>query len=175
LRFVESHAFSRRLNHRIVNQLTRPNDRDRLICDARKNDLFRGVPDRYSPRNAGFLAVSLAQCLAREFGFDQREGRQMKRLLLSVVVVAGGTCLVGAAEFQRPVRLKTGDTAIRVESPGYAAPCWADLRGNGHKQLLVGQFNDGKIRVFDYLGGEQFRPGEWLRADGEVAQVPGVW
>ena len=99
----------------------------------------------------------------------------MKLHLLWVLVVASGTCLVGAAEFQPPIRLKTGDTAIRVESPGYAAPCWADLKGNGKKQLLVGQFNEGKIRVFEQVSAENFRPGEWLRAEGNVAEVPGVW
>jgi hypothetical protein len=99
----------------------------------------------------------------------------MKQHLLWVLVVASGTCFVGAAEFERPVRLKTGDTAVRVESPGFAAPCWADLKGKGQKQLLVGQFNKGKIRIFEHLGAEHFRPGEWLQAEGKVAEVPGVW
>jgi hypothetical protein len=99
----------------------------------------------------------------------------MKRLLLGVLVLASGTCFVSAAEFERPVRLKAGDTAVRVESPGFAAPCYVDLRGNGQKQLLVGQFNNGKIRIFEHLGAEHFGPGEWLRAEGKVAEVPGVW
>jgi hypothetical protein len=68
-----------------------------------------------------------------------------------------------------------GDAAIRVESPGCAAPCWADLNGDGKMHLLVGQFNDGKIQVFKHLGAEKFAPGEWLQAEGEVAEVPGVW
>lgn len=80
-----------------------------------------------------------------------------------------------AADFEPPVRLKAGDAAIRVESPGYAAPCWADLNGDGKVCLLVGQFNQGKIRVFKHLKEEQFAPGNWLRAEGKVAEVPGVW
>jgi hypothetical protein len=99
----------------------------------------------------------------------------MKPILLWVLVFASATCFVRAAEFERPVRLKAGDTAVRVESPGWAAPCWADLRGNGQKLLLVGQFNGGKIRVFEHLGAEHFGRGEWLRAEGKVAEVPGVW
>jgi hypothetical protein len=41
--------------------------------------------------------------------------------------------------------------------------------------LLVGQFHQGKIRAFKHLGGEKFAPGNWLQAEGKVAEVPGVW
>jgi hypothetical protein len=80
-----------------------------------------------------------------------------------------------AVEFDKPVRLKGGDEFVRVESPGYAAPCWDDIDGDGKKDLLVGQFKDGKIRVFKGLGGEKLARGEWLKAEGKVAKVPGVW
>ena len=99
----------------------------------------------------------------------------MKRLLLSALLLGGGTAFCGAADFEPPVRLKAGDAAIRVESPGYAAPCWTDVDGDGKKELLVGQFNQGKIRVFKHLGAEKFAPGNWLQAEGKVAEVPGVW
>jgi hypothetical protein len=41
--------------------------------------------------------------------------------------------------------------------------------------LLVGQFNGGKIRVYRNLGDGKFAPGDWLKADGAVAEIPGVW
>jgi hypothetical protein len=97
----------------------------------------------------------------------------MKRLLLLAFLLGGSTAVCGAADFEPPVRLKVGDAAIRVESPGYAAPGWADI--NGKKQLLVGQFSKGKIRRFEHLGAEKFAPGSWLQAEGNVAEVPGVW
>jgi hypothetical protein len=97
----------------------------------------------------------------------------MKRLLLSALLFGGGTAFSSAADFHPPIRLKVGDAAIRVESPGYAFPCWANL--NGRQHLLVGQFNQGKIRVFEHLGGGKFEPGNWLQAEGKVAEVPGVW
>jgi len=99
----------------------------------------------------------------------------MKRLVLGALMLGGSTALCNAAEFQDPVRLKAGDAPVRVESPGYAAPCLADLDADGKKELLVGQFQDGKIRVFKHGGGEKFSPGEWLQAEGTVAHVPGVW
>jgi hypothetical protein len=80
-----------------------------------------------------------------------------------------------SADFEPPVRLMAGDAAIRVESPGWAAPAWVDLNGDGRMNLLVGQFSRGKIRVFEHLDAEKFAPGNWLQAEGNVAEVPGVW
>jgi hypothetical protein len=95
--------------------------------------------------------------------------------LLSAFVVAGALAFGGDAEFGPPVRLKADGVPVRVESPGYAAPCWADIDGDGKKDLLVGQFSQGKIRVYRNLGDAKLAPGEWLQAEGAVAEVPGVW
>jgi hypothetical protein len=99
----------------------------------------------------------------------------MKRVLLAALLPFCGLALGSAAEFERPVRLKADGGAVRVESPGFAAPCWADLYGDGTKHLLVGQFNQGKIRVFKNLGAGKLAGGFWLQAGGQVAEVPGVW
>jgi hypothetical protein len=99
----------------------------------------------------------------------------MKRVLLSAVVIVGGAAIGRAADFEAPVRLKGGDAAVRVESPGYAAPCLADIDADGKKELLVGQFRQGKIQVFSQLGATKFGPGKWLEAEGKTAEVPGVW
>lgn len=81
---------------------------------------------------------------------------------------------VGPA-FEAPVRLSAGGELIQVESPGYASPCWADVDGDGEKDLVVGQFAKGKMKVYRNLGGGKLAAGEWLEADGEIAEVPGVW
>lgn len=111
----------------------------------------------------------------------------MKRRLLAALGLLcgsalGGVAFVGAApggadefQFERPVRLTADGVPIRVERPGYAAPCFADLDGDGKPDLLVGQFNGGKIRVYKGLGGTKFAPGTWLQAEGKAAEVPGVW
>ena len=54
-------------------------------------------------------------------------------------------CAAEEPRFHPPVRLKAGGVPIHVEAPGYAAPCLADLDGKGKMDLLVGQFNGGKI------------------------------
>jgi hypothetical protein len=83
--------------------------------------------------------------------------------------------VASAAEFHPPVRVSAGPEPVRVEAPGYAAPCWADVDGDGKKDLLVGQFSQGKIRVYKNLGDDKLAAGEWLLAEGAVAEVPGVW
>ncbi len=99
----------------------------------------------------------------------------MKRRLLAALGLFCGPAWCSAAEFERPVRLEADGVAVRVESPGYAAPCWADVDGDGQKDLLVGQFHKGKIRVFKNLGEGKLAAGVWLQAEGQVAEVPGVW
>lgn len=99
----------------------------------------------------------------------------MKRFLFSVVLLGGYAAVANAADFDPPMRLKAGDSAIRVESPGYACPAWVDLKGDGKKALLVGQFRQGKIQVFKHEGATKFGPGKWLEVEGKAAEVPGVW
>jgi hypothetical protein len=99
----------------------------------------------------------------------------MKPTFLTFLACTLSAGVVGAVEFESPVRLKGGAEFVRVESPGYAAPCWADIDGDGKMDLLVGQFHDGKIHVFKGLGGGKLASGEWLKAGGKVAKVPGVW
>jgi hypothetical protein len=99
----------------------------------------------------------------------------MRRLLFSTLRAGCGLAAASAADFKPPVRLEAEGAAVRVDSPGWAAPCWADLDGDGNKDLLVGQFSGGKIRVYKNLGAGKLAPGDWLMAEGAVAEVPGVW
>jgi hypothetical protein len=97
-------------------------------------------------------------------------------LTLLSTFLAGSAFVCGVpTEFQPPVRLKADGVPVRVEAPGWAAPCWADIDGDGRKDLLVGQFHGGKIRVYKNLGDAKLASGEWLKADGAMAEIPGVW
>jgi len=77
--------------------------------------------------------------------------------------------------FTQPKQLMAEGEAIKVESPGYACPSLHDLDADGIKDLLVGQYAGGKIKVYPGLGDGKYAAGEWLEAEGSVAEVPGVW
>jgi FG-GAP-like repeat len=103
------------------------------------------------------------------------EGTLVHNRLLVALGLVGVPALCAAAEFEKPVRLTAGGNAVRVEPPGFACPCLADVNGDGRPDLVVGQFQGGKMRVFKGLGNATFAAGEWLTAGGKVAEVPGVW
>lgn len=114
----------------------------------------------------GAVALSGAAWLLAPVG-----GAQESRPLDTAVAPAK----VGTGPFEAPVRLRAADGFVRAEAPGYAAPAWHDVDGDGRKDLVVGQFADGKIRVYKNTGDGAFAAGEWLMAGGKPAEVPGVW
>ena len=75
---------------------------------------------------------------------------------------------------EKPYRMEAGGDYVKVEAPGYAAPSWYDINGDGHGDLVVGQFAGGKMRVF-HGSPSGLGTGEWLQSEGKVAEVPGVW
>jgi hypothetical protein len=93
--------------------------------------------------------------------------------MLNLLLLAMGS--LQDAHLADPVRLKAGTECVRVESPGWAAPCWFDVDRDGRKDLVVGQFHDGKMRLYRNLGDGKLAEGRWLEAGGEVAKVPGIW
>lgn len=93
-----------------------------------------------------------------------------------LALLAGLAATSFATEFEPPVQLTAAGEPIKLEQPGFASPCWADIDGDGKKDLLVGQFKDGKIKVYSGADGITKLPaGEWLQADGKPAKIPGVW
>ena len=100
-----------------------------------------------------------------------------------LVLAAGGTLAAfgvrapadEVATFAAPVRLMADGAPISVGEPGYAAPAWHDVDGDGHMDLAVGQFAGGKIKIYHGRADGTLAAGEWLMAGGDVAEVPGVW
>lgn len=98
---------------------------------------------------------------------------------LLAAIAASPALVAGEVKFEAPQKLQAGGKAIEVEQPGYAAPSLADLDGDGVPDLLVGQFNKGKIGVYKGTrakdGKLSFGERTWLQAEGADAEIPGVW
>ena len=81
---------------------------------------------------------------------------------------------LGGGEFSEPFLVEAGGRAIDVEG-GNSAPFFHDLDGDGLRDLLVGQFEDGCVRVYKNVGARgapRFAGFELLQAGGELASVP---
>ena len=89
-------------------------------------------------------------------------------------LLAAGPAQPGAAgrladDLSPPVQIMAGDKPIDV-TIGHAAPFMADMNGDGKRDLLVGQFGDGALRIYMNAGtndqakfDEKF---EWFTVEG---------
>ena len=79
-----------------------------------------------------------------------------------------------ASDLAPPVQLRAGGQPINVDM-GHAAPFVADLKGDGNMTLLVGQFGEGKLRLYSNVGTRKepkFDKFEWFQAGGKVVTLP---
>ncbi len=79
-----------------------------------------------------------------------------------------------ANDLAAPVEVHAGGQPINVDM-GHAAPFVADLKGDGQMVLLVGQFDQGKLRLYPNIGTKsepKFDQFDWLQAGGKVATLP---
>src|SRR5262249_50018475 len=67
--------------------------------------------------------------------------------ILSAFLGLGPQDTKGSDDLAPPVKILAGGQAINVDI-GHAAPFFADIDGRGVKDLLVGQFGDGKLRIY---------------------------
>ncbi len=106
----------------------------------------------------------------------------MRTLLVVCALVALPTLALGeelqGPVFQDPLKLQAGDAPVAVESPGFAAPTLVDLDGDGKRDLVVGQFSQGKLHLFRNEGTDtapKFAKGTFLLTGDKPALVPDVW
>jgi hypothetical protein len=84
------------------------------------------------------------------------------------------TALAGGGELAAPVRLLADGAPIDTDV-GHAAPYLYDWDKDGVRDLLVGQFGEGKLRIYRNTGTEKEpRYGEltWFETGGAVVKVP---
>jgi hypothetical protein len=105
----------------------------------------------------------------------------MTHLSLAVLAFGGAVFAQDPADATRslpeladPIVVEAAGAPIQVTT-GHAAPFVVDLDNDGVKDLVVGQFDGGKARIYCNLGTDAERRFEgfaWLEADGEPASVP---
>ena len=72
-----------------------------------------------------------------------------------------------------PILLHAGDRPIDVE--GFAAPYFVDFNNDGKRDLLIGQLEHGRLRIYPNVGTNKqpkFETFEWFRAGGRIAGIP---
>ncbi|MGC8640740.1 MAG: hypothetical protein ACP5XB_12790 [Isosphaeraceae bacterium] len=80
-----------------------------------------------------------------------------------------------ADDLASPVHVQDGGTPIDVQNVGHSAPFLGDFDGDGVRDLLVGQFDDGRLRIYRNLGSNtspRFKGYKWFEAGGTVGKVP---
>jgi hypothetical protein len=91
--------------------------------------------------------------------------------LLPAAVVAADV----ASDLQLPVQIQAGGRPLDVERDGHSAPFAADIDGDGAVDLLVGQYDQGRLRIYRNLGTNaepRFDTHTWLTAGGQSGRVP---
>jgi len=80
-----------------------------------------------------------------------------------------------APDLAPPAHVLAGGRPLDVERSGHAAPCVGDLDGDGKPDLLVGQFDGGKLRVYRNTGtarAPKFDSYTYFVAGGQAGRVP---
>jgi hypothetical protein len=90
---------------------------------------------------------------------------KLSALLVLFAVVASAETPV----FDAPVAIEANGSPINVGYGGNASPFVVDWNGDGKQDLLLGQFNGGKVRYYENIGDNYapvFGDSAYLQADG---------
>jgi hypothetical protein len=102
----------------------------------------------------------------------------MRTTLTGIAILIGLTVSVTSAiagDLAPPVQVQAGGRPIDVLLVGHSAPFYGDVDGDGASDLLVGQFDEGRLRIYRNLGttaSPLFEDYQWFQAAGTFGTVP---
>jgi hypothetical protein len=94
---------------------------------------------------------------------------------LAVLALTAGVRADGFSELQSPIPIRVAGEPLDVERDGHSAPFVGDFDGDGVRDLLVGQFHEGRLRIYRNLGSNtkpRFESYTWFEAGGKPGSVP---
>jgi hypothetical protein len=95
--------------------------------------------------------------------------------LFAALLLAAPLFAAAPDELLSPVQVQAGGRPLDVEHVGHAAPFVGDFDEDGGLCLLVGQFDNGRLRIYRNTGTRakpRFDSYTWFTAGGRIARVP---
>ena len=95
--------------------------------------------------------------------------------VLPLSLLAAPAFAAEGGELLPPAQAQAGGRPLDVEREGHSAPFVGDFYEDGGLCLLVGQFDDGRLRVYRNAGTRakpRFDSYTWFEAGGKIASVP---
>ncbi|MHC4404329.1 MAG: hypothetical protein ACYTG0_32140 [Planctomycetota bacterium] len=96
-------------------------------------------------------------------------------VFLAAALLAAWATVAEADQLAAPVQLESGGKTLDVGGIGYAAPFMGDYDGDGVRDLLVGEFSGGRLRIYRNLGTNadpKFGEHEQFKEGAETGRVP---
>ncbi|HZV03887.1 MAG TPA: VCBS repeat-containing protein [Gemmataceae bacterium] len=95
--------------------------------------------------------------------------------ILGVLALTAGVRAEDLGELQPPKPIRVAGKPLDVERDGHSAPFVGDIDGDGVRDLLVGQYHEGRLRIYRNLGSNtkpRFESYTWFEAGGKPGSVP---
>ena len=99
-------------------------------------------------------------------------------IIMASLLAAGAPGAPGAnvaGDLQLPEQIQAGGQPLDVQRSGHSAPFAGDFDGHGVRDLLVGQYEHGRLRIYRNVGTSaepRFDAHTWLSAGGQTGRVP---